>query len=75
MYFPGWQALIDGRTVLVSKNNFGGLNIDLPSGQHQLLLKYQPTAIMRFGDVLSLASLSLIGLWIFNRFIKLRRES
>ena len=39
---PGWTALIDGKAVKLRQNSGVFLQIDVPSGDHHVILKYDP---------------------------------
>ncbi len=42
---PGWKALLDGKPVKIQRKSAVFLNIDIPSGQHELILKYDPVEV------------------------------
>ena len=71
MYWPGWGAtLANGAPLEIGPApNSGLIQITLPSGDHLVELKLQPTPIRRWGEWLSLAAVLLglgwlgLGLW------------
>jgi hypothetical protein len=56
---PGWKATVDGRTVTIQPKSPGFLNIEIPSGQHELILKYDPGEV-RLGLAISCCSSVLV---------------
>jgi hypothetical protein len=65
MYFPGWTAKLDQKELVVIKNNNGGMNLSLPSGEHQVELTYKPTMIMRIGEIVTAISLIILVVGLF----------
>jgi len=67
-YFPRWQASIDGQPIEI-ENHQHLIALNLPSGQHQLKLIYEPYSIISlfsFG-VSVFGLLLLVGVLIFLR--------
>ena len=64
-YFPGWEVVLDGRTVLPAypSTNLGLLTVDLPSGQHDLRLTWRGTPLQHVAGLVTL--LTLAGLVLF----------
>lgn len=64
-YFPGWQVLLNGATALTPypSTNLGLLTVDLPAGEHELLLRWQGTALHRVGAIISWLALMGLG-WL-----------
>jgi hypothetical protein len=56
---PGWTALLDGKTVDIQPESSVFLKIDIPAGQHNLILRYDPLEV-RAGLALSLSSCILL---------------
>ncbi|MCC7352512.1 MAG: hypothetical protein IT330_02050 [Anaerolineae bacterium] len=55
-YFPGWQASVDGQVRAATPTGSLGLaGIDVPAGEHQIVFRFSPTNVRRFGWALSLA--------------------
>ncbi|MFQ6013917.1 MAG: 6-pyruvoyl-tetrahydropterin synthase-related protein [Anaerolineae bacterium] len=68
-YFPGWQAYIDGeKNLTYPSGRLGLVTVDVPPGEHQVLLRFEDTPVRRLGWALSLASaLVLIAVLILGR--------
>ncbi len=60
-YDKGWTILVDGQEIKGRKVMEAFLGVDLPQGQHQISLKYQPPGL-KAGILISAASLLLFGL-------------
>jgi hypothetical protein len=56
---PGWKARLDGKTAKIQRKSPVFLDIDVPAGQHELILNYDPDEV-RLGLAVSLGSLVLV---------------
>ena len=57
-YFPAWQVLVDGQVVPArSEGPHALLTIDVPPGEHHLLLRYTDTPWGWWGKVISVLAL------------------
>jgi hypothetical protein len=57
-YFPGWEARIDGQPVAIRPEGPQALlTLDVPAGDHRLLLRFIDTPMGQWGQIVSLASL------------------
>ena len=56
---PGWTALLDGRPVKIRPKTGVFLDVDIPSGQHELILKYDPVEV-RIGLAVTFGGLVLL---------------
>ena len=66
-YFPGWRVYIDGERLpdeaLRAETVYGLITVDVPPGEHQVLLRWGDTPLRLAGKLLTLACLVLaIGL-------------
>lgn len=59
LYYPGWNAFIDGKESHIYKVNFAFRGVLLPAGTHVVTFKYIPTSF-RNGMLLSLGSLIVL---------------
>jgi hypothetical protein len=67
--YPGWVATIDGRQAPIRRVNAGFRAIVVPTGRHDVVLRYRP-ALARIGLIVSAVSLCallvpaiLVGRW------------
>jgi Bacterial membrane protein YfhO len=42
VFYPGWQATIDGRSVPIVPTNYVQRGVQLPAGQHQVQFEFRP---------------------------------
>jgi hypothetical protein len=56
---PGWTALLDGKTIDLRAESSVFLKIDVPAGQHNLILRFDPAEV-RLGVALSFLSCILL---------------
>lgn len=69
IYYPGWEAYIDGRQTNISYNNkFALMEIDLPKGINHVTFIFQRTWWRWIADITSLVGIALV---IFLSFISL----
>jgi hypothetical protein len=69
LYFPGWRAWIDGRTAPIGvapdvpeqQANLGFMTVQVPPGEHDVLLRFGPTTPRVLGIGLTLATLAAAG--------------
>jgi hypothetical protein len=64
LYFPGWQAQIDGQAVTVSPNEEGHMQVAVAQGEHLLTLRLKDTRVQTMGRIISGVSL-LVFMAIF----------
>lgn len=68
IFWAGWNAFIDGKMTKISYNNPKGLIIlDIPSGKHQINIKFQVTTARLISDFVSVGSLVIIGFLFFKK--------
>ena len=56
---PGWRAALDGKTVEIRANSGVFLEIQIPPGQHEVILEYDPREV-RIGLGISACALVLL---------------
>jgi len=66
--FPGWKVYVDGREAPVyPSGDLALLTVDIPAGEHQVLVRFEDTAPRLVGNLVSLlTALGLIGFAIFR---------
>jgi uncharacterized membrane protein YfhO len=66
-YYPGWEATLDGQHAPIMLANYLLRAVYVPSGQHQIEMRYRATGA-RNGAIISILTLTiLIGLFIYGR--------
>ena len=63
MAYPGWQAVVDGRTEIPLRTDGALMGIPLEPGTHQVTFRYNPSAY-RIGLYLSLLACGVVSLGI-----------
>ncbi len=72
IYFPGWEAFIDGNQEPIEYDNPQGLiTLTVPKGEHSINLDWKNTPVRKISELISLAALITMILFI-SRF-KYRR--
>jgi hypothetical protein len=58
LWYPGWSARVDGRTVPVRSSDRGGhVELEIDAGRHDVVARFEPTPFRRSAQVVSLATL------------------
>jgi len=74
-YYPGWVAVVDGRTTPALRVDFGLAGVALAPGAHEVLFRYAPR-YLRLGAMLTIASLiGAAACWLVPRRSSDRREA
>lgn len=61
LYYPGWVGYVNGRRQPLSPmEGTGYAQLAIPPGSHEIILRYEGTALQRLGDWLSVGA--LVGL-------------
>jgi hypothetical protein len=62
-YFPGWRVYLDGErlpdSALQPETAYGLLTVDIPAGEHRVLLRWGDTPLRLAGKILTLTCLAL----------------
>ena len=62
-YFPGWRVYVDGQrlpdSALRPETVYGLLTVDIPAGEHHVLLRWGDTPLRLTGKTLTLVSLAI----------------
>jgi len=72
VYFPGWEALVDGKSVSISAHGTNGLiQFIVPPGEHAVLVVYKETFLHMLADAISLFCILLLtGLLVKRKYEK-----
>jgi len=68
-YERGWTATVDGVAAPVRPVNIIARGVEVPAGQHTVVMRYRPEGLVR-GAMVSLAALLVLLGWIFLRRAK-----
>ncbi len=74
-HYPGWRALVDGRTTEIVRVNYNQRGVPLPAGKHLVTFIYRPLSLLA-GLAVSLVTLVVLSWWAARggsrRFVKKR---
>lgn len=70
VYYPGWQAYIDGQKTQVHKVNYLQQSVIVPQGNHMVEFKFQPKS---FYNGIYLSALGVLATAIFTVFLWKRK--
>ena len=78
-YFPGWRVYIDGQRLpnsdLRPEPPYGLLTVDVPAGEHHVLLRWGDTPLRLLGKALTLLCLALALFLVVWPSIQRRRRN
>ncbi|NMC99790.1 MAG: YfhO family protein [Bacteroidales bacterium] len=65
-YLPGWNVYIDGKKQNIYRSDYTFIGVEIPSGNHEVVLKYEPESFKYgiYGFTVSLLLLILYLLYI-----------
>jgi hypothetical protein len=70
LYYPGWQAFADGRSIMVKPTSpLGLVSVELPSGDYPVSISFGETPLRAAADVISLLTLAAgvgAAVWILG---------
>jgi Bacterial membrane protein YfhO len=67
IYFPGWEATIDGQPTRLYRTDYILRGISLPAGSHEVRFEYHPKPFYA-GVTVTVLSLLILILWVFRPF-------
>ncbi|MCA1566358.1 MAG: hypothetical protein LC803_12110 [Acidobacteria bacterium] len=69
-HYPGWAAYLDGRRHPLEPSRPDGLlHLDVPAGEHRIILRLRHTAAVDAGIIVSAASVILLLSWVAARIL------
>lgn len=64
-YFPGWRGYVDGHEVTIGPTGDQGLiALEVPPGQHKVIIRYQDTPARQMGKAIS--GIALLGILLLG---------
>ena len=68
IYFPGWQAYVNGEPAGILYNNPNGLiSLSLNKGDNNVEVKFSETAVGHLADLISIISIGYLLIFILAR--------
>jgi hypothetical protein len=71
MWFPGWQAQLDGQPLPIYRTNYLLRGVVVPPGEHIIRMVYRPTSVL----VGATTTLATTGALVVGRGVKKKREA
>jgi uncharacterized membrane protein len=72
-YYPGWEANLDGKKIPIRiEPKTGAMLIDIPEGDHTLIVRFKDTPTRLYAKLISIVSLFIIlaGVFLPNRLTR-----
>ncbi len=63
IYYPGWQAFVDGKEVPVSRADYILRAVQMPAGKHTVELTFNPESL-RLTETIAFCALALLGIGV-----------
>lgn len=70
VYFPGWNAVVNGKSAPIDYTSNGLIRIDVPYGSSNIDVKFSETPIRAFADIISIVGLLLVFILLVRRKYK-----
>jgi hypothetical protein len=71
-YFPGWLVYLDGSPTAITLNYYGAMTLVVPSGSHELLVRFTDTPVRQISNIISLGSWVIAGVCLCLTFASKR---
>ena len=74
IYFPGWQAKVDGKKIPINyENQFGLITFNLPEGEHKVIINYARSPIHFASEIIS--ALAILTTAVYFLIVWRKRNS
>jgi hypothetical protein len=67
MFYPGWQAKLDGRAVELLRVDYNLRGVSVPTGKHLVELSYRPKSVMTGAAVSLATALGLLAIFVWEK--------
>ena len=67
MYFPGWQAAVDGAATPIHRTNYLFRGVVVPAGQHTVTFEYRPRSVLVGAATSGVALIVAIAILVAGR--------
>ena len=61
LFYPGWQALVDGRPAQMYRADYAFRGVPVPGGTHVVEFRYRPVSFIAGAMISGLTLLGLVG--------------
>ncbi len=68
--YPGWEVQVDGQKAAVMTSTEGLITVQVPEGEHQLIVRFGSSPVRQVADLLSLISISIVIGWALFIWLK-----
>jgi hypothetical protein len=65
VFYPGWQATIDGQPTKIYQTNYVQRGVKVPAGEHVVEYRFEPMSF-KLGAGITIAALFLSGYWVWR---------
>jgi hypothetical protein len=69
LYFPGWTAYRDTEKISIAYENDGLINLQLPMGTHEVVVRFEETPVRAVANAISLMGLLWLSVWAILKCI------
>jgi uncharacterized membrane protein YfhO len=68
VFYPGWQATIDGKATKIYQTNYVQRGVQVPAGEHVVEYRFEPMSF-KLGASITLGAMfgSVYWLWLVRR--------
>lgn len=75
IYYPGWNAHIDGKKVHIYRTNYISRGVQIPAGRHIVRFEYQPPSLYIGAAISVMSIITMIGLSTHRYFRRIITRS
>jgi Bacterial membrane protein YfhO len=65
VFYPGWEATIDGKPTPIYRTNYVQRGVQVPSGTHRVEYRFEPISF-KLGAGITIAALCFSGYWVWR---------
>jgi len=73
LYYPGWQAFVDGRPAPMYRANYAFRGVPVPGGDHVVQFEFRPLSFLIGATISGATLLGLIGWWGVSAWLQSRK--
>jgi hypothetical protein len=73
LYYPGWQAFVDGRPAPMYRANYAFRGVPVPGGDHVVQFEFRPLSFLVGATISGATLLGLMGWWGVSAWLQSRK--
>jgi uncharacterized membrane protein YfhO len=74
IYYPGWTATVDGKSVELGRVNYVLRALNITSGKHEIVLDFHPSSVAETETIAYVGYVVLILLVLFACYVEWKKK-